>query len=300
LTFNTTKKWCLCFVAVVLTSMSVVAAINYSVDFYGLFRDSHNRGLKIYTNERTSKYLFSYRYIPDNFDGVLFGSSISDNWDVSRAVGFRVYNASLSGGNVSEEKLIAENIFKRKKMKLAIFCIHPYLTMNHGRKSGYMNTSEYWGALGSIQLFREYSNRSKPMVDENGVEKLEDLTGVILKKPEVNPAALEHTNSVIVIDEIAVAEYKELVASARLNGAKIVAFVPPFSVDVYESNKIEYDQYIVRMSTLFDRDVKIINFNTPAYENLRKEKTTFFDGAHLSDKAAAYFSAELATAINAP
>lgn len=95
------------------------------------FREPVGRKLMIYANERTSKYLFGYRYIPANFDGILIGSSISDNWDISKIQESHVYNISIASGNITEERLVAENVFARGRMKLAIFCIHTYLTTQH-------------------------------------------------------------------------------------------------------------------------------------------------------------------------
>src|SRR6185295_18204642 len=93
--------WCIAFSAIVVGVSGTVAFTNYNLDYYGLFRDAKDRSLTFYSNERTSKYLYGFNYIPANFDGLLIGTSASLNWDPSAIKGYRIYNASISGGNIS-------------------------------------------------------------------------------------------------------------------------------------------------------------------------------------------------------
>jgi hypothetical protein len=57
------------FLLIVGVFIMSFAGLNYYIDIFGLFRGTGNR--KVYINERTSKYLYSYRYIPENYDAVL-------------------------------------------------------------------------------------------------------------------------------------------------------------------------------------------------------------------------------------
>ncbi|MET3130536.1 hypothetical protein AAKU55_000793 [Oxalobacteraceae bacterium GrIS 1.11] len=302
------KIWCLKFLTLVLSAAGLIAATNYAVDFYGLFQDPSGKKLVSYSNERTAKYLFSYRYIPANFDGILIGSSISANWDMSKIHGAHLYNASISGGNISEEKLIADNVLARKNIKMVIFCIHPYLTETHGRKSGYMDTREYWGALGSIQLFREYANlllaRSHPLeakFDENGRFDFEAEAALAAKaQPHPGPKEMSAATTSFTVDEKAYVEYAQLVASARANGARIVAFIPPIYAGVYNVDPAKYEAYFARMSALFLPNERVLNFNRPAYASYTGSAATFFDGSHLTTEAADFFSSELARALQPP
>jgi hypothetical protein len=298
LTSDPSRNWCLSFAAIVVLVACAIVAVNYSVDFYGLFRDPHGKKIKIYANERTSKYLFSYRYIPANFDGIMIGSSLSRTWDVSRIDRARVYNASIAGGNISEEKLIADNVFARGQIKLAIFCIHPYLTATHGRKSEYMAPREYWGALGSIGLVRVYVkvlgsrfDLTKDRYNEYGVNdefEVDDLA-------ELNRQATASKS--IIVDDVAFAEYAQLLKTARSRGAEVVAFIPPMSSVRYEAQKAEYDAYFARIAALFRSDEKIIDLNAPAYAPYTHDAANFYDGAHLTSAAASFFSDELARAL---
>ena len=111
--------------------------MNYRINIYGVFGNTAGKKLVVYDNERTTKYLFSYNYIPGNFDGLLVGTSISDeNWDTSHIAGMRVYNASINGGNISEEDLLLSNVLRRGHPRLIMFVIHPYLTESSDANPG--------------------------------------------------------------------------------------------------------------------------------------------------------------------
>jgi len=73
--------------------IGLIASINYYIDIYGLFRGKKER--KVYINERTSKYLFSMRYIPENYEGVIAGPSLSDNLNPDAIKAYKIYNASI-------------------------------------------------------------------------------------------------------------------------------------------------------------------------------------------------------------
>ncbi len=291
------KAWCVHLAAIIFAVAAIFVAANYFGDFYGLFRDPRGRAIRVYANERTSKYLFGYRYIPSNFDGLLIGSSYSATWDVSKIQDARVYNASLQGGNISEEKLIADNVFQRGRIKLAIFTVHPYLTASFGRKSDFMNPQEYWGALGSIGVFRVYvrilaiwSGLSQDRYDAYGTNDEFAVDPLAQFRPD-------DKRSGIAINEKAFEEYAQLLNLARLRGARVVGVIPPILASRYEGQRSDYDTYFARMIELFQPDEKIVNLNGPAYATLVNDPAAFYDGVHLTSKAAEFVSSELAAEL---
>lgn len=300
------KKWCQLFIATVIGFTLSIVLVDYKIDLYGLFSYSPGRSHSIYSNERMGKYLFGYRYIPQNFDGILIGSSISDNWNTRSIKDVRIYNASISGGNISEEKLIADKAFASGRMKLALFCIHPYLTANHGLKSGYMNPREYWGGLGSIQLFHEYfalfltkAGWGKIENDESGTADLEPSKEVVAKlqaglraiSSQIGPPAP------ILVDEVAYSEYGRVLEEARASGARVIGFIPPLWSDSYAMSRPALAHYQDRMFGLFRPNEKIIDFNNGRYASHEADRTNFFDGIHMTRMAAEYFSEKLAEEI---
>lgn len=296
----TPAGWCAAYFAIVVAIIAMVAGVNFAIDFYGLFRDSSHRSIRLYANERTGKYLLGFRYIPQNFDGVVIGTSVSQNWDVPRVGSIRVYNASVSGANISEEKLIADNAFARGHMRLAIFCLSPYMTLSHGRKTAYMTPSEVWGALGSIQLLRDYTGATlarlrgtAPSTSEDGAGRIDVEGGDQEERWRGVRNKSEAPIEEFKVDEQAVREYAELLRTAQAHGARVVAFTAPVYGPAYDAQRKAYEAYLVRMRRLFAPQDLIIDFNAPRYAAYTHDPATFIDGTHLSPKGAAYFSQEL-------
>lgn len=306
MTFSPRQKaahWCAAYFAILLVALAAVIGVDYAVDFYGIFHDSRSRSISVYSNEPAVKYLLGYRYIPENFAGIVVGASVSENLDISRVGSLRIYNASISGANISEEKLLTDNILPRGHVRVAIFCIHPYLTRDHGPKSGSMGPAAYWSALGSIQLLRDYAiaavaalKHVPPVADENGVGNLE-------AQVDSREAQVRWTHKLrglgpigqttITIDEQAFDEYSALLESVRKRGAVIVGFIPPIYGPDYARNRQIYERYFARIRALFRPEETVVDFNGPKYDALTADAATFYDGTHLSDKGARFFSAEL-------
>jgi hypothetical protein len=304
LTFNRPASWCAAFLSAVIGVVIVTATVNYLVDFYGLFHHRDHAPVKLYSNERMGKYLLAMHYIPDHFGGLLVGSSISDNWPLHQVGAVRVYNASLSGGNVSEEKLIAENVFASGHMALVVFCIHPYLTANHGPKTSYMTSQDYWAALGSVPLFREYAGsllahagRGSVLVDEYGISSAQPEAEAQAARERRLAAQKAGSVRGIEIDPTAFAEYEALLKAARAQGARVVGFVPPLYAPAYAGQIEAFRTYVSQMAKLFMPTEPIIDFNAPAYAAYADDRSLFQDGVHLTPRAAAFFSRQLALAI---
>jgi hypothetical protein len=279
---------------IVLAAM--LLGVNYRINAFGVFGDVHGKAYRSYLNEdREAKYLFSLNYIPENFDGVLIGSSISGNWDTRKLQLARTYNLSIDGANITEEKIIAENVFAREKVRVAIFCVYPYMVTNHGKKTAYMQPRDYWNAWGSTLLFREYLNRilarmgrRKFVDDEFGVR---DQSG---RERHIDPVKADDRRAhreEIVLDETSVAEYAALLEEARAQGAYIIGFIPPHYSGIWNGD--DYGAFLARMKGLFRADEKIIDFNEAEYEQFRNNRDYFYDGVHISTSGADFLASEL-------
>ncbi len=278
----------------VVSSAGVV--LNYRINAFGVFGDVRGKTYRSYLNEdREAKYLFSFNYIPTNFDGILVGSSISGNWDTRKIQLAKTYNLSIDGANITEEKILAENIFAQEKVRLVLFCVYPHMVSNHGRKTEYMQPRDYWSALGSAQLLREYGNRilarigrRKPVDDAFGVLNYSDHEHNV--DSAMADYRLSHREEVI-LDETAVAQYAELLDEARANGARIVGFIPPHYAGVWDT--ADYSAFLARMKSLFRPDETLVDFNDSQYEEFRKTRANFYDGVHLSGAAVEFLTSEL-------
>ncbi len=268
------------------------AAVNYRINALGVFGDVRGKSFRSYLeDDREAKYLFSFNYVPQNFDGVLVGSSISGNWDLRKIESAKTYNFSLKDATMTEEKILVENILSRGKVHLALFCLYPRMVHTHGRRTAYMQPRDYWTALGSEQLLRGYRNRilgRRPSFDEFGVLDFSKLEN----NPE--PMRMKYHNyhqSEIVIDETAFAEYQALVDETRASGARVVAFIPPHDANAW--NTPNYAVFLSRMKALFRPGELIIDFNDPKYDQFRKNPENFYDGVHIATKSTNFLVSEL-------
>ena len=299
------KKWLVLFSVILVSLTASLVTANYFIDQYGLFRDVEGKKLIPYDNFRLAKYLYSYNYIPVNYDGLLIGSSSTMNLDSSKIVNRNIYNLSLDGANISEQKLIADMALSKGQFKLVVFTIHPYMTKDFGPKTPYMVPREYYGALGNIQLLKEYFHWAAARldlyhnlykVDENGVFDYEYHISRVTEF-QSNPGPFDEAPSYI-IDERALDEYKQLVAAARSHGAKLVGLIPPLYSEEYIPYKDYYDNYFKLMSDLFLPHERIIDFNLPLYSKYTDDVSNFQDYGHLSRKGAEIFSQEFASQID--
>ena len=301
------KKWLVLFSVILISVTASLITANYFIDYYGLFRDVEEKKLIPYDNFRLAKYLYSYNYIPVNYDGILIGTSPAMNLDSSKIVNKNVYNISLDGANISEQKLIADMVMSKGQFSLIVFTIHPYMTKDFGPKTPYMVPREYYGALGNIQLLKEYFHWAAARldlyhnlykVDENGVFDYEYPISVV-SKFQSSPGPFDKGGpGKAVVDAMALDEYKQLVNAARSHGAKLVGLIPPIYSEQYIATKDYYDNYFKLMSDLFLPDERIINFNLPQYSKYTDDVTNFQDTVHLSRKGAEKFSLEFASHID--
>jgi len=291
--------WCYGFITTTVLLLASIVASNYYLDFYGIFGDSEGRELRVYTNDRLSKYLLSFNYIPSNFDGLLIGSSVAESYNLTKTDNVRIYNASVSAANVTEAKLIADNVFSVAPMKIVIFSMNPYLTFRHGTLTNYMYYGEKWRVLFSTQalitqtvalLYSLFGIGSS--VDAWGKKRSSIDSNPEDQWPDLNHSVYLQTN------EDAFDEYENLIKTARLQGARVIGFNPPMYSKKYQLGKDLYESYAQRASSIFMPNEQIIDFMASKYDTYNNNSLYFIDGYHLSDVGVEFFSSELVKAIN--
>jgi len=292
----TSKQWIQGSLLSVVVCAAAGAALNYRINAFGVFGDVHGKTYRSYLNQdREAKYLYSLNYIPSNFDGVLVGSSISGNWDTGKIQAARTYNLSIVDATMTEEKILADNILAKGKVRLVLFCVYPRMVHTHGRRTAYMQHKDYWTALGSEQLLKEYKNHIlareghlRPFFDEFGVL---DLSNLERNADQMKAVYRRYHRDPIVIDETAFGEYAALVEEARARGARVVAFIPPHFVDVW--NTPDYADFLARMNALFRPDELLIDFNERQYDKFRSNPENFYDGVHIATKSTGFLVSEI-------
>jgi hypothetical protein len=287
----TSQRWTSLTLLITVAVGALCLGLNVRLDVFGLFRDSHGRSLPFYGSERRAKFLLSRRHVPENFEAIFLGSSVTGNWNLSAIERFRTYNESLDGGNVSEEKVLAERALRSPGLKLAFCLLHPYFTDSHGLKTEEMSDREYWAALGSIPLFLGYKSllaeaRGKPPPrrwDPSGTE--ETNKDAIKLPPDLQRLFLAQGD--FHVDEVAFEEYRALVSMLHQKGLKVVMVSPPLAETLLESRREAMDHYLTRMRAMGAPEDVLLDFNTSEDAPFRRDPTNYLDGVHLSDKGAA-------------
>jgi len=299
----TPRRWIATTLLFTLLLGAAVAVCNARADIYGLFRDTRGRRLPIYDSERRGKYLLSQHYVPENFDAILLGSSVTSTWDTGGIHAYRTYNESTDGGNITEMKLLAETVLRSPGLRLALLVVHPYMTDTHGLNADEMGSAEYWGALGSISLLRAYklrfaveSGRDDLVWDDRGGERKNDAPAGSGLSP-LNPVLrrIIQSEGDVTIDPVALGEYRDLIATLRARGVKLVAVVPPLYEGLLAPRRERFARYASRLLALFAPGDLVIDFNGPEFAAFRADPANFRDGVHHSRRGAA----EIVRAIDA-
>jgi hypothetical protein len=305
----TSRQFLVVFAAGFSAALAVLIPLNMYADPYGLFRSSRTRSLPVYGEERIAKYLYSLRYIPENFDGILLGSSVSDNLDPRQFSGYRIYNASINGGNVEDLRPIAENVYGKSTLKLTIVCIHRYLTLDHDRKTDLMTPRQYWGALGSPQLLTAYL--SALAVRRGLVHGEYDEMGTLREGADVDVATVRKTIDKAVgairrgqasvgnysIDPVALAGLDHVLTTARRRSQRMLVFYPPVPAPILAIRSAEFARYRDTVSSLLRPGDAVVDFNDPSYVDLRADLRNFEDAVHLSKSGAASVMSELSRTV---
>lgn len=279
----------------------LIAAASWAWDPYGLFRDAEGRALPVYAAERTSKHLLARRYIPENFEGVLFGPSQSDNLDPRGLAPLEVYNASLNGGNASELKLIMEALLGAGPPRFVILCLSDYITKDYGRKTHAITPDEVRGALGSlasVKLLKPYLDvtlRGRPAyADAVGYK---DFT---LDSPDRTPAEVAREIETkraryqrLVTDDRALKDLQAMIDAARGAGVKVFAYFHPYPEARLEIVGEPYREYQARVRALFSPEDVILDLCDEVHEPFRRDLSNYRDSAHLSVQGARAVVAEL-------
>lgn len=291
------------FAVISLLLVGAFISTNVYVDIYGLFLGRKDR--KVYVNERTSKYLLAHRYIPENYNGIIIGPSLSANLNPANIRHFRVYNSSIMGANISELHYLIDKIIEEGKLEIAIICLDPYLTKDFGKKSAAIDPKEFYGALGSTNLLRTYimylvrENKMLPgryapdLINADGWNnfalEMKDLDSKKAIEEKVRLNAFENT----AIEPRAYEELREVVNTLRSNNVKIFAYFSPIPRQIYRLGQTEYGKFESRMLELFASDDIILNLNDEKYADITSDHKYYIDHGHLSAEGQEFVITEI-------
>ncbi|MDN5211673.1 hypothetical protein QQ020_06415 [Fulvivirgaceae bacterium BMA12] len=303
------KKFLLKVSIISLSTIAVFVTFNYFLDIYGLFRPDDQRELKVYTNERTSKYLLSYHYIPDNFEGIIIGPSLSANLNTKTIKEYKIYNASIMGANISELRYLVDNIVERGNLRFVIICLDPYLTKDHGKKSARIDPKEYYGALGSTNLIKTYlfklirENELLPDKFPNNIINDYGYNNFNLELKEDNPRekilekVRQKSTETTYVDPAAEDELGATIAYLRQNNIQVIAYFSPVPHQILAINTENYRAYQNRMLRLFTEQDIVLDLNDLRFKAITSDFNTYIDHGHLSEEGQKFVLGELKQAL---
>jgi len=307
----TSRRFMVVAFATALCCVLSLAASSYLLDAYGLFGRRAHPAVVAYRGERTTKYLLSYKYIPENFDSLLVGASISLNMDTKKISVSRVYNASISGANIFEEGLIAENVMARTKLDWLVVCLHPYLTMTHGRRTEYMTPDEYWSAFGSIGLFvleasgfMARHGLAEDHHNEFGDSNYREGLSAEQAQRAMNAYVAERERSGVPSPNFTLApgaldDLVRMLETAKHAGTRILLVYPPIYKARFDVERNDWERYWARVRPLFPADTLVIDFNSSRFDAMRSDISNFQDSGHLDRHCADQVVLEIARTLSA-
>lgn len=294
------RTWLLTTMAAIAAATGGIAALNMAVDVYGLYRPSHGRRLAVLGDERVAKYLFSMRYVPENFNAIMTGASIVANWDVTAIEKLRVYNGSLDGGNIVEEKCVIEAALARPGISVVLLLVHPALTVSHGFQTVELKPDLKRSALGSLSLWNAYRDmvnirlgRIPQTFDYAGTETFLNARSEMNLYMKRMWSAQEFN-----LDPVALRAYLDLVADLRARGVKLVFIVPPTSEQLLRTKRVPLERYVRHMRSEIGTGDLWIDFMSTEYQEVCNDSSNFSDGVHLTKGAAGRVIGHVNTAVN--
>ena len=294
----TARTWLIETVGATFFLLIAIVLLNMSIDIYGIFRTAKGRHLLVYGDERIAKYLLSEKYVPENFDTLLIGSSVSANWNTSEIDTWRVYNESIDGGNIVEEKAIADQALSNSHIRAAILIVHPYLTSSHEFQTVRLTWRENLAALGSQSLLDAYKSKvrvklhlEKQEFDEFGTDDFGDIP----QKMNPHLQKLMAPGTEFSIDGPAMASYRALVDELHSANIQIIYVIPPVLQSIYLPKAGAFANYSHTVLENKREGDRVIDFTSDEFVGFRSNPGNFQDGVHLTNQSAA----EVVTIMNA-
>jgi hypothetical protein len=285
--------------------MAILVLINFQIDLFGLFHSTKGKSISIFSDERSAKYLLAHRYVPENFDAYILGPSLSANINPKDVKGIKVYNLSMMGANITEQKAVLEKALERGTPKVVILCLHPYLTADHGMKTELINPQQYYGALGSINLYKTYvlglvrhfnimpSKFPKEQFNDHGYNDYKTLVQKMSVQDKINEQLQRSDAIKTSIDSVAWVEFNQLIQECTLKQIEIVAYFHPLPFVLYDKFREPLAAYQGTVEKALAGKATIIDFNASKYEFFTKELSNYIDHGHLSEKGQAFLLPEI-------
>jgi len=297
---NHFKKYFLILLPACLGVLSVFVFANIFLDIFGLFGFRENA--RVYGEERFSKYLMSFYYVPQHFEGMILGPSLSANLDPEPFPDENYFNASIMGARMNNIFSLATNILENNgKITKAIVCIHPYVTNDQGAEyTDFMQPDTYWKAFGSVNLLRVYGlglirgfdlwpkKYPKGQYKPNGSNQFESLFRV----EDVPGRIAEEVTKVKASDfDIGANQrlaFKKLLALLQQKEIQTFVYFHPVPLPIYQAYQDQLHEFwkdiLTGAEPSKDDLFSFHNFNTSDFSFFSGDESNYIDHGHLSKK----------------
>ncbi|MBT1703456.1 hypothetical protein [Chryseosolibacter indicus] len=286
-------------VGLLLIILLFLALTNYIADIYGLIRSSKGRKLKVLYHEKITKYLFSYRYIPQNFNTVIIGTSLSDSLDVSSynktSKTNKVYNGSIMGADITLVYPMVENVVGAG-VKNVILCLSPYMMKKSAAKGLPSPSPVRIYTLGTKFLYESYliallrflgivpNKFPKGQFNEHGVHNYYHLFKKVVMKEKFQQVIDDNKDKPIVKDESAYEVFQSLIEFLDRNKVNYFIYFHPLPKEIFMSKREEYDIFHSRVRSIVQKEEIILDFNDQQYSFITSDYSNYLDHGHLSNK----------------
>ena len=289
------RQWIARTAVAILAVLAANFALAILMDPYGLFRDPRGRKLTVAFAARKAKFLLSKRYVPTNYDGLLIGPSSSENWDPAAIPGVTMYNESILGANVFEEKRIVDQALPAGHFKLALCILNPTMTTNHALEDGLdgVTTSE---ALGSIHLYiHEVTQLLTALHRPAGRLSTPDGSTPLKIVPQ-NIDVIRYDPSYFQLDPVAMDSYSQMVRELTTRGTKVIYIIPPLYEPCRQLNLAAFDSYKETMQKTLP-PAPMLDLDGPEFAAFRGDASNYVDCFHVNAAGADKINAYLAQKI---
>jgi len=288
-------RWFVTTLGLIAFLIGVHIAIAWRMDIFGIFRDTRGRALITSEHERKAKYLLNQVYVPENFDALIIGASVSVNWRSDKLTGYRFYNESLEGGDASEERRLVEQALPRGHFKVALVGLYPRITSLHLLQDGFdkVTRAEVLGSISALGLeYDTVMNRLHPQPQTYFPDGSHELPKHA--PPGINDAGGRMDGT---LDPESVEDYRFAVQSLADRGTRIVYVVYPMYQPNYLVNQDMMAGYLKEVTSILPPG-PVIDFNGPEYTSFRSDPTNYIDLIHLSSTGAAKITRLLNTRMH--
>jgi hypothetical protein len=270
-----------------LAAGTAVAGSSYALDIFGVFRDPMGRALAVQYNERTGKSLLNLRYVPTNFDAVLIGGSSTANWDMHALTFAHVYNESIYGSNMVEEKALVDDALPHAHFRYAICVISPYLFATHALNEGSLTPSKA-SALGSLNLFREEGAMLARRLRHHPPAFWPDGGEPMPPSRKMEDPFISYSWQ---YDPVTLKALSDLLDELRARGVRIIFVETPIYGPLYRKHQAQFEQFY-NAFPLRKPDEPLITFDGPEYNSIAENPVNWVDAPHTTDMASEQLSRE--------